>query len=454
MDELDRRHEARDAFDTEVEDLTESLLSEEVPADANAEKIPPGNQNGPGTSSAHARLSQAGQRRQGIITNGIKLPDRRNINGRGSNSIDDAQDLEQEEDASDSDDAQPTDDPTVTFTPEQTAQVQDPARRPLRLVERSQDVTPSRPGLTNSKTIPYNDLYDVTGPSTLLRDDRHRQGPGQRLPRNNTAPVPARGSTSGGGSGGAVLSEAGVLQPVHPRPHTTAPLAKNRTQNQQPGNAAEEIGLFEPSDVMEEETENDNDNDPPLSEERDTSRPPPEPHPLSEPGQVNNATKPPSQQQPSSNQEGDKAQEEELDYPPSTLLSMPYSTLESESYDYIPSQTSTTTSSTSPIDPNPPSDPLPLRLQQIIPLPASDQKAFFNSLGLQDWEDSGDWFIEQFSVMMQRMKEARKNKRDVARRFEEEIAKRSGDVDSMRGGYEEVLGGMRRGGMGLLGREQ
>ncbi|KAI9888085.1 MAG: hypothetical protein M1823_000020 [Watsoniomyces obsoletus] len=445
--ELHQPLDARDAFDTEAEDLTESLLSEEVPAEHNRQNIPPRDHD----TSGHTRPSQ---RRQGGNT--TKPPDSQhgqNINRRG---FDDTHVLD-DDDASDSDeDAQPADDPTVTFTPEQIAQVQDPARRQLQL-ERTQDITPSKPGVGNSKsksktTAPYQDLYDVTGgPSSLvLPRDEGRQPGQQRLPRNNSAPGPAQRS-----------STAGISEPVNPRPHTTAPLATNRSRNDH----EDGLSLFEPSDVMEE-TEDDNDDhihhqakgvEQPQSSNSQSkevySDPVPKP--------INTTTSRPSHQQSSPQDESEselpqkeeekKYVEKELDYPPSTLLSMSYNLLSSESQDYIPPN-STSTSPTSPTSTTS-KEPLPTRLQSTISLPPSTQKQFFNSLSLRDWEESGDWFIEQFSIMMNRMKEARRKKRDVEKSFEEEVGKRSENVEHMRGGYEEVLKDMRRGGMGLLGRE-
>jgi hypothetical protein len=57
-------------------------------------------------------------------------------------------------------------------------------------------------------------------------------------------------------------------------------------------------------------------------------------------------------------------------------------------------------------------------------LDAGDQTKFFHSLKTSEWEEAGDWFLDQFSSIIARTKEARQKKRKLARGFEDEIEKR------------------------------
>lgn len=45
-------------------------------------------------------------------------------------------------------------------------------------------------------------------------------------------------------------------------------------------------------------------------------------------------------------------------------------------------------------------------------------------MSVGDWERSGDWFLDQFGIVAKKLKEARKEKRDMVERFETEIANR------------------------------
>jgi hypothetical protein len=61
-------------------------------------------------------------------------------------------------------------------------------------------------------------------------------------------------------------------------------------------------------------------------------------------------------------------------------------------------------------------------------LDASDQDRFFRALRTSEWEEAGDWFLEQFSSIITRTKEVRQKKRKMASEFEDEIEERYRNV--------------------------
>ncbi|KAL9069146.1 MAG: hypothetical protein Q9157_006257 [Trypethelium eluteriae] len=94
--------------------------------------------------------------------------------------------------------------------------------------------------------------------------------------------------------------------------------------------------------------------------------------------------------------------------------------------------------------------PLAERLLQVSALPPDQQADFLASLSLDDWEDAGDWFVAQFSQILQRMKDARREKRRLAVSFEDEIEKRHQAVSRRRSTVEGALKGMRMSGAAVL----
>lgn len=110
-------------------------------------------------------------------------------------------------------------------------------------------------------------------------------------------------------------------------------------------------------------------------------------------------------------------------------------------------------SSTGPAGPRASSstEALSAKLTMLLTLSAAQQQTFFDSLAAAQWEDCGDWFVEQFAAMTNKMKEARREKRRAACAFEDEVAHREKVVRKKSAGFEDVLLEMRKGGRGLLG---
>ncbi|KAK1981103.1 extracellular mutant protein 11-domain-containing protein [Colletotrichum cereale] len=113
-----------------------------------------------------------------------------------------------------------------------------------------------------------------------------------------------------------------------------------------------------------------------------------------------------------------KRSRESCDYADDELKGMTYSQLREQPFDDDPARTSLR-----PVGPLT-GDSLPVKLGHFRGQREADQKEFFRQMTVSDWERSGDWFLEQFGQVAQKLKEARKSKRGMVDRFETEIASR------------------------------
>lgn len=142
-----------------------------------------------------------------------------------------------------------------------------------------------------------------------------------------------------------------------------------------------------------------------------------------------------------------------LDYTPHQLAHMDYSTLHLESFDHIP----TANQETMIQQHNLPASNLPLseRLRYIYPDKTHKDKAhrarvFFSSLPIEQYEECGDLLLDGFRDIMERLKQARQQKRKAARSMEEQIAKREEWGRRKRGVLEVELGRLKGAGTAVV----
>jgi hypothetical protein len=83
-------------------------------------------------------------------------------------------------------------------------------------------------------------------------------------------------------------------------------------------------------------------------------------------------------------------------------------------------------------------------------LDPSDQDKFFRALPTREWEEAGDWFLDHFGSIIKRAKEARQNKRKLAREFEDEVEKRYRKVAKRQQNVEAALSEMKEKGQSLI----
>lgn len=139
------------------------------------------------------------------------------------------------------------------------------------------------------------------------------------------------------------------------------------------------------------------------------------------------------------------------DYPDEALTTMTFSALKAQPFDFDPS--SAPTGGGGPIPSDQPQD-LSTKLDQRRQLPEHEQKQLFASMPIEEWEEAGDWFLDQFGALMQKMRDARREKRRVIGTFEDEAERREEEVRKRSEGLERKLARMRQDGMKVIGDAQ
>ncbi|KAH6612014.1 extracellular mutant protein 11-domain-containing protein [Boeremia exigua] len=135
----------------------------------------------------------------------------------------------------------------------------------------------------------------------------------------------------------------------------------------------------------------------------------------------------------------------DTDYDPEVLSRMNYEQLANETFDTNPRK------GDSDLPGNIREKPLPERLQFVQrELNPNAQSDFFSGLSTREWEDAGDWFLDQFSAIIKRTREARQKKRNKAQDFEEEIEKHHQHVAKKQRLVESAMAKMQAQGEGLV----
>lgn len=133
-----------------------------------------------------------------------------------------------------------------------------------------------------------------------------------------------------------------------------------------------------------------------------------------------------------------------IDYDQEQLAGMNFKLLQTESFDHDPKRTISAF----------PSDlaqaPLAAKLSYIYDLKDKDNAAAqrqgaFSNLKIDQYEEAGDLVIERFTNILNRYKEARREKREAARNFEKEVAEREERVRSKTTTVEKDMDGLKRG---------
>lgn len=112
-----------------------------------------------------------------------------------------------------------------------------------------------------------------------------------------------------------------------------------------------------------------------------------------------------------------------LDYDPPGLYGKTFTELKAASFDANPNVAEPDFMSVLQ-----PDDTLPKKLQALLPMDERVKQDFFASLGIEEWEDVGDWFLDSFSKLTDRFKIARREKRKMAHEFENEVEMRHDSI--------------------------
>ena len=141
----------------------------------------------------------------------------------------------------------------------------------------------------------------------------------------------------------------------------------------------------------------------------------------------------------------------DLDYSIHQLADMSYTQLRDESFDHIPGAEKLVAQYDLPN----PNLPLSDRLQQIYQDRAHKDRelrtrGFFSSLTIDQYEECGDLLLDGFRDVMERLKNARQQKRKAAQMMEEQIARREEWVRKKRSIIEQDLGRLKSAGTSVV----
>lgn len=133
------------------------------------------------------------------------------------------------------------------------------------------------------------------------------------------------------------------------------------------------------------------------------------------------------------------------DYDDTVLGTKTFSELRDEPFDLDPAKTVILNGHGSD------SENLSKRLGQIQNQSEKERRAYFATMPLEEWEASGDWFVDQFASLMTRFKDARREKRRVVEQFEAEAASREKAVRLRSDAIDRKLVKMRQDGQRVVG---
>ncbi|KAI0159598.1 hypothetical protein GGR57DRAFT_499923 [Xylariaceae sp. FL1272] len=134
----------------------------------------------------------------------------------------------------------------------------------------------------------------------------------------------------------------------------------------------------------------------------------------------------------------------ELDYDDGQLSSMEYARLRQEKFDYDPAQAEARSAV------GPPEGTLADKLSHFHGKDEAKQAEFFTKMSINEWEASGEWFMERFASLMDGFKKARVAKREVIESFETEIADREEAVRKKMQGIGQTLAELKSEGSKMI----
>jgi hypothetical protein len=147
-----------------------------------------------------------------------------------------------------------------------------------------------------------------------------------------------------------------------------------------------------------------------------------------------------------SNHHNRKRNRPAADYDDKVLSSMSWADLQKEPFDHDPAQAAHTHGQAGSE-----TDQLTKNLERLKSETDEDQRAFFCRASMEDWEKSGDWFVDQFADLMKKLRDARREKREMVGGFEKEAAQREEAVRQRSEAIDRKLAKMRQDGRRVVG---
>ncbi|OIW28373.1 hypothetical protein CONLIGDRAFT_644565 [Coniochaeta ligniaria NRRL 30616] len=139
-----------------------------------------------------------------------------------------------------------------------------------------------------------------------------------------------------------------------------------------------------------------------------------------------------------------KKRQRSPDYNDAELNAMNYAELQKQDFDYDPQAAAMQQTSV------PSGNSLEDKLTYYKDKDSLDQHQFFTQISIGEWEDAGDWFLDQFSGIVQKLKTARKEKREMVAQFEREINGREETVRNKMEGIARTLQELKQDGQSMM----
>ncbi|KAG6011718.1 hypothetical protein E4U43_008157 [Claviceps pusilla] len=140
-----------------------------------------------------------------------------------------------------------------------------------------------------------------------------------------------------------------------------------------------------------------------------------------------------------------KRRRQSLDYDDKVLSSMTYQDLQEEPFDVVPQLPGMLNGHDSA------ASKLVTRLEQFQQQGEREQLQFFSHMSIEEWENAGDWFVDQFTDIMCRLRQARRNKRNMVAAFEMEASEREEAIRSRTDAIDKKLNKMKQDGQRVVG---
>jgi hypothetical protein len=134
-----------------------------------------------------------------------------------------------------------------------------------------------------------------------------------------------------------------------------------------------------------------------------------------------------------------------LDYDVEKLKQMPFEALQNQSFDADPSRQSQPSQGRFAENTK-----LENKLSLVKSTELAQQEEFLKSLTMDEWEEAGDWFLQQFTDIVGKMRDARKEKRKITMKYEAEVAARYEVVDNRKKDMDQIMQNIRTQGASTL----
>ncbi|KAB5577861.1 extracellular mutant protein 11-domain-containing protein [Coniochaeta sp. 2T2.1] len=139
-----------------------------------------------------------------------------------------------------------------------------------------------------------------------------------------------------------------------------------------------------------------------------------------------------------------KKRQRSPDYNDAELNEMSYAELQKQDFDYDPQAAAMQQTSV------PSGNSLQDKLTYYKDKDSLDQHQFFTQISIGDWDEAGDWFLDQFSGVVQKLKASRKQKREMVAQFEKEITEREEAVRNKMEGIGRTLQELKQEGQNMM----